>query len=666
MFQELVKRRLIILKILFLCSFFIFLIRFNNLESVYDSGDANLNGEIVDYYIEGDLLSFTLKAKELVKCFYNIKSYEEKEYLINNILRGINVYVSGVLNKEEVNTIPNTFNYSEYLKSVNIYHVMSVEELKINDDDISFINGIRSYLMRDDVSVTNSYINALIFADQSFMNEEIVESYRINGISHLFAISGMHVGLLCLFLRKLLCKIKYYKLFIYLFLVMYLFITDFPPSLCRAVVFFLILDVFKLNSLYSLLFTVLILLVVNPNLYLNLGFRYSVVTTFFLIYCKFEGVWFVKLFKISFVAFFASLPVTINTFYEFNMFSVFINVIFGPIVSFLLYPLTLLTYIFSFLEPFYFLIILLFEKMSLFFNEFKLLINIPKMSLIFIIIYYSGLLFFRGINLKLFMFLISVLLLVKFSLYFDWNGYVYYLDVGQGDSSLIISPYRKDIVLIDSGGEMEYPKEEWQLRDSFTIGDTIVVFLKSLGITKIDLVVLSHGDIDHVKEMSVISEEINFSNVLLNKGSINEYERLFVDFKNDYVSKNMKFDVLDTPLYDNENDNSIINYVTIYDTKLLFLGDVSKHVELELLKYKLNCDILKLGHHGSSTSTDEVFIQNISPSVGIISSGLNNRFGHPHEEVLSILNKHNIQVYNTTYSGTVVVKINKNGYTILK
>lgn len=127
----------------------------------------------------------------------------------------------------------------------------------------------------------------------------------------------------------------------------------------------------------------------------------------------------------------------------------------------------------------------------------------------------------------------------------------------------------------------------------------------------------------------------------------------------EYNSKiNIKF--LNTKIYDNENDNSIVGYLNIHNIKFLFMGDASINVEKEILeKYKLtNIDFLKVGHHGSDTSSGKDFINEINPKYSIISVGKNNRYGHPNKEVLNILN--NSKIYRTDLNGTIAIKINSN------
>ena len=183
-----------------------------------------------------------------------------------------------------------------------------------------------------------------------------------------------------------------------------------------------------------------------------------------------------------------------------------------------------------------------------------------------------------------------------------------------------------------------------------------------------DYIILTHGDTDHAGEISYLNNNFKVKNVIINKDGKNYLEqsideKLLID---DYHGK-ISFIVLPSPkLYDNENDNSNITLLNAYNYKIIFMGDASKEVENDLLKiYKLDVDLIKLGHHGSKTSSGEEFLRETSPTKAIISSGRNNRYHHPNEETLATLNKLNIDYFNTQNEGTIKVVINKKSVTFL-
>ena len=280
-------------------------------------------------------------------------------------------------------------------------------------------------------------------------------------------------------------------------------------------------------------------------------------------------------------------------------------------------------------------------------------------------------------NIKYIISVFCVLILVKLYPLLNGKYFVYYLDVGQGDCTLLISPHQKDVIMIDTGGKITYDKEEWEISNkSYNLSDNTIKFLKSLGITKIDYLIITHGDFDHAGEAINIVDKLNVKNVIFNNDSFNDLESEIINIlykKNINYYKNIqilnteysKLYFLNDNLYDNENDNSNVIYMEFNSFKMLFMGDAGVDVEEDILKkYKLkNIDVLKVGHHGSKSSTSFDFVKQIMPRYSVISVGRNNRYNHPNQEVLDNLN--NSTIYRTDINGTIELTIYKNKLDIM-
>ena len=195
---------------------------------------------------------------------------------------------------------------------------------------------------------------------------------------------------------------------------------------------------------------------------------------------------------------------------------------------------------------------------------------------------------------------------------------IYYLDVGQGDSELICLP-TGETILIDAG-----------LKSG---GDRLTAYLKELGVDKIDILIATHPHADHIGGNDNATLEILAPNN-------SEYKDL--------------------------NNYSIVTKLTYGNNRFLFTGDAEKESENEMLSkgYDLSCDILKLGHHGSSTSTTNKFLTAASPAVAIVSCGKDNDYGHPHKEIMNKLNNNHITVYRTDSDGTILAQTDGNTYSI--
>ncbi len=257
--------------------------------------------------------------------------------------------------------------------------------------------------------------------------------------------------------------------------------------------------------------------------------------------------------------------------------------------------------------------------------------------------------------------------------YFSNINKVNVISIGQGDCILIKLSHNKGNILIDTGGKTEFSKEKWQIRkNSKTLAEnTIIPYLKSEGIAKLDYLVLTHGDFDHMGEAINLVNNFNVEKVIFNCGPYNELEKELIKvldkkkikyyscIKELNIDKN-KLYFLQTKEYDNENDNSNVIYTEFDGYKFMFMGDASSTIEKEILnKYNLpDIDVLKVAHHGSKTSSSNEFINEINPKYSIISVGKNNRYGHPNKEVLDNLKKS--KIYRTDQDGSIMFKIKNN------
>ena len=241
------------------------------------------------------------------------------------------------------------------------------------------------------------------------------------------------------------------------------------------------------------------------------------------------------------------------------------------------------------------------------------------------------------------------------------------IDVGQGDSIFIKFPNDKSNILIDTGGKVTYGN----LKNNYSVGKNIVDYLKSMGIRKLDYLIITHGDFDHMGDSLYLIDKFKVENVIFNCGEFNVLEKELIKVLDEKKIKyyscikelnidNNKLYFLQTKKYDNENDNSNVIYTEFNGYKFMFMGDAGVEKEKDILdKYNLaNIDVLKVGHHGSKTSSSKEYIDEIKPKYAIISVGKNNRYGHPNKEVLNNLD--NSKIYRTDQDGSIMFKIKNN------
>lgn len=675
-------RFLVILALLFsLC-----VTKVKKYESKYDPDDTSFKCILKEYKISGDKLDLILKCKEKLKATYYIKSLDEKKYFESNLLIGSKVEVSGTLEEAKNNTLPYMFNYKKYLYNEKIYYLLKADSIKFDSKNINVLYNLKNYLYkRAERFQDKSYIYAFILGKTSYIDEEVVTSYRENGISHLFALSGLHVSIFSALILFVLKKFKISEfmsyIFVFIFLMMFSFITNFSPSILRASLLFFLLGINKVfyfnvkqvNVLYLVFST---LLIINPFIIYKISFILSFLAAFFLMVSSdlISDKGYLKgLFKVSLISFIGTMSISIYYFGYINLLGTVLNLVFVPFVSFIIFPLTLFTFVFPFASKVLYFFTDILEILSTFFNKFKIIIYFPKVSIWFVVIFVMTFAIFIKVRKKVLLLVLMLLLaLVKIKPLFKTSTDIYYLDVGQGDSILLTSRYTKTNILIDTGGKTTYKKEEWaKEKTSSIVKSSTIPFMRNLGISKLDYLIITHGDYDHMGEAINLVNNFKVEKVIFNCGEFNDLEKKLIkvlDKKNTkYYSciKELNIDdnklyFLQTKEYDNENDNSNVIYTELNGYKFMFMGDAGVDKEKDIIEeYNLkNIDVLKVGHHGSKTSSSKYFINKTEPKYSIISVGKNNRYGHPNKEVLNNLEQS--KIYRTDQDGSIMFKIKNN------
>lgn len=652
-----------VLLVLSLIYSFIF-INFIIIKSEYKDSDKNLYGTVMDYKKSKDKTTIWVKGKEKVLVNY---------YSDINVSYGDYIYVYGVFKKPKENGNFNLFNYKRYLLSNKINYVVTASKITVIKKNDNVFYTLKNNLLRkiENTNKSKGYILAFLYADKSLIEKDVYTKYQKIGVSHLFAVSGMHVSLISIVLLKLLNRIKERKRYIIvsIFLSIYLFLTNFTISMVRATfqfILFFINKSFKLNidnsNLVLLLFSILV--IINPYNIYNIGFLFSFIISFTLIRCSklIKGKFIIKSLKTSLISFFSSMPVLINNFFEVNFLGIILNIIYIPFVSYILFPLSLVTVLFPSLDNILYMFISYFEKITDFFSNIKFLsFSICKMNIFLIIMYYIIFIYIlkrkKSLVYKIIIAIISLIFLINNGRIV--NSEVSILDVGQGDSSLI--RLKNKNILIDTGGNINYDISK----------NILIPYFKSVGIKKIDYLVLTHGDYDHMGEAINLVENFKVEKVIFNCGSYNDLENELIEVldkkKIKYYScikelniDNNKLHFLQTKEYDNENENSNVIYTELNGYKFMFMGDAGVGKEKDILeKYNVSkIDVLKIGHHGSKTSSDKNFIDEMNPKYSVISVGKNNRYGHPNKEVLNNLD--NSKIYRTDQDGSIMFKIKNN------
>ncbi|MFP5113673.1 DNA internalization-related competence protein ComEC/Rec2 [Bacillaceae bacterium C204] len=676
-----------------------------------------------DPKIDGDLLQVQAldpHYKEKILVRYKIQSEQEQASLKTKMYYQSLCRISGTLEKPAVAKNPNAFNYRTYLARNKIYWTIESEENPLQNcsplkpSPLVMIKQLRytgiKYLESQFPVEIASLSAALIFGDRNLFDPDVLSAYQKTGIVHLLAISGLHVSLLIAMIFYLGIRFGLTRQFMINFLLIilpiYVILTGSSPSVIRSamMIFLVLLTIkwrarLKLFPLDAICLAFLAYLLFNPLIIFDAGFQLSFsVSLFIILSAPFILQTYEKnlsrMFATSLIAQLAALPILLYHYFEVSLIGIVANLVYIPLFSFVylpgLYLLFFIQVIFGktplILTKFFLAMISLANHLIEYLADFSLFRFIPgRPNGLFLIAYFLLLLaLFYLWESKVFpkrkgcLIIVSILLLISQQ---SWNwlspyGEVTMIDVGQGDSILIHFPHGKGTYLIDTGGSINFPEEKWRERaEPFEVGrDIVVPFLKGKGITKIDKLILTHGDMDHIGGTFSILKELKVKQILM--PDVVEPSAVELDIIKEAKKQNIPvkkvsaggqwtdeengfFIVSPEKDYTGERNGGSITFIAQIDgTSWFFGGDLDQAGEEKIKKKypNLHIDVLKAGHHGSKTSSAETFINQINPKVALISAGENNRYGHPHQEVLQRLEKTNTIIFRTDEQGAITYK----------
>lgn len=608
------------------------------------------------------------------------------------------VEIKGEYSAPEVARNYKGFDYSQYLKTLNIYGTIKVEEAKIINKNqllpiLISINNIKEKMIdnanRNMPKRTANLLLGILIGERDNIQEDIIESFRTANLSHILAVSGAHTSYIILGITDLISKSKTPKRIGYIItiiiLLIFIVITGASYSVVRACIMAIVVIGAKIcyrkeNFFTSICISLIIILIQNPFAINDIGLKLSFMgTAGIVIFNKSITNFFIKLkikqkiaeaLSVTFSAQLMIMPITILNFNTISLTFFISNILASPLLGIIIIFGFISIFISSILNPIskiLFLILHIFLELLILVSKVtekipgsSILVKTP--NILFAIVYYILILFFNYFfvikqnptrrfhkkiikiitikNIKNAFKVIAVvflimLLLTRIVRIINPTLKIYFIDVGQGDSTLIVTPKNKKI-LID-GGE----------------GKTNVLFqyLLDRRINKIDYIIISHFDSDHCNGLIEIIEKMRVENIVMSKQSkeSEEYKKILeiIKQKNIKVSsvkaedkiiieKNLYIKILNPAEkfeFQDLNNNAIVAKLVYKNFSMLFTGDIEKAEENLAKKYKneLKSTILKVAHHGSKTSTSEEFLKYVEPQIALIGVGENNKFGHPNQ-----------------------------------
>lgn len=733
-----INKKVTILLLIFIIAGFIH-IKFlkYDYEKIYISlENVNIVGTIVSskkekqYINEYKIETEKINNIKLKKKFILLTKNKEIEY-------GNKIKLEGTYIKPSKSRNYRGFDYSNYLKTENIYGTIEqngkIELIKEKNINYLFIN---LYKVKNKIikNINNKFpeetrgvVLGILLGDKSSIEEDVRQNFADSSLSHILAVSGTHISYVVICISVLFKKLKLNKnirkVLTSLVLFMYLYLVDFSVSATRAVIMsnIVILQMLfyrKQDTITTIAFSSIIILINNPYDILNIGFLLSYGGTIGIIlfvnkisieskedfFQRFKS----YLKDICIVTISAQTIIMPIIIYYFNTISftfiisnIIASLIIGPIIMIGLVIIAISFFkiqIISLIIRFYNILIVILVKTADIISKIpisKIYLKTP--TTLEIIFYYSVVFlialliyikksnrkfikktiqidiynlknFFINNRNKVLIFISIVSLISITSIKIPKELKINFIDVGQGDSCLITTPQNKKVI-VDSGGS-----------ESYDVGKNVLLpYLLDKRITKIDYIMISHFDTDHCKGFEYVLENIKVKNVIISKQSetSENFKQIMKIIRKKrinliIVQKGTKIkidnfttvDILSPQsenIADNMNDNSIVAKFEAYNFSILFTGDASEKIEKELIKEKINLksDILKVSHHGSKTGTSEEFLKSVKPKIALIGVGENNKFGHPTKDVIKRLTENKIKIYRTDTDGEIRIKIKK-------
>lgn len=558
---------------------------------------------------------------------------------------------------------------------------------------------------------TRSIIKALTLGDKELISNDILEGFSKTGVIHVLAVSGLHVGfivIMCLTVCNLLRFTRIMSTIVTIvILIFYTLLTESHPPVFRAAVmsslYLVSIHLERKTQPFNIIgLAGLLLIIINPYNLFSLSFILSFTAISSIIYfyntlitlpvyvkIKNKNPFRAKILATIFVslsALIGTIPISAYYFNRIPLLSIIINLFAIPLTA-LIVGLSFITFLFSTISLFVASIyaglidilvtafIAIIDWLSRIHFSY---ITVPSPHSVTIIIYYLILFLIFNFNHNRSKKILILLLLISSNILiwktvFDNNIHKLQwiqFDVGQGDAALLTTPGHKTI-LIDGGSRSEF----------FDNGKQIIArYLNKKGIKKIDYVILSHPHSDHVGGLTHIIKNYTVDRIYYShcpcktslytsfietakQKKLQLYEITSPDSlilpscKIYFLSPSEKIKSKTKKLNFNMNNQSLIAYLLYGRTKMLFMGDAEKEIEQKMLQTypSLHCDALKIGHHGSSTSSTFPFVKQVDPEIGILSVGENNRFRLPSKLVLQYFELLDVYLHRTDKQGAAVL-----------
>lgn len=624
----------------------------------------------------------------LVKVQYQLKSAEEKSRWQQQAPRLTGLVVKAHFTDLSAASNQHAFDYRQYLDEKDYLGVLAIDQYQFFSDHSidSLLHRLRAKAMqhvnRYFHQQTRKYVLALLFGYRNDDFQEEQQIFSATGILHLFSISGTHVlfffGLIEYCFRRVHLSYRQRFFPMLLSIILGIFLFGGSISVWRAAILYFIkmcLSVrhFSLSSLDLYSLVCLILLLIFPNSFAVLSGQLSLLVTFYLLFIPKQLTIKQEIMHMQYLTVLTA-PFVLAIFYEWPTLGGILTFLFTLIFQWLILPGCLLLFGLSFFPLLFPFFETIFTYILLFFEKGLAYLSWSNICLGQLPLWLASLCMITGLfaytkKKYLSMLVICLGMPLVFHLFYSLPIKVSFVDVGQGDCAVIQSSFNQEVYVIDTGGRVTFQTAKWQQRKSqANVRYSLLAYLKGEGIRHIDGLILTHGDQDHmgdaltvlqsikVKHLYVGTQALKSRNLRLLLKQLPKRTRVQTLKQNDWIGKRVQLNVLfPKQAKAAENQDSLILFSRLHQQNYLFMGDLPIEQEQILLKQypNLKADIVKIGHHGSKTSTSTTFLKQVEPKIAVISVGKNNRYHHPNQEVINRLNQRQILIRRTDQVGMI-------------
>lgn len=692
-------------------------IRATDFATRYPAGKCTMQGEILQIIKTG---TYHTKYR-----FRNQEGKNFLCYLPKEIDMPVNtiVLLQGELELPSPQRNDGGFSYDKYCYSQNIYGSIYVSDASainvIESGKFHFITAIQEHIL----SVLRQLLPqeqlgillGMLIGDTSYLSEEVSQAFQKSGITHLLAVSGSNVAYMILATKWLCEKIVGKRISKWMtigIVILFVFVSGASPSVVRAGLMAILTIVAELlaraPTTYATVATsALLILLYNPFIICDIGFLLSFGGTLGILffYTKLQKKltewgkehfprvassrafsYGLDMLSVTLAAQIFLLPIMWFYFNEVSLISLLTNLLVGPftgmitILGLILYAVGMISIpIAKWISYSIYVLISWVIMAAKWCAEVPYgTITLPTITVLEMLLYYfvlyavvSGV--FHSQQKTKFLLLLSTFATLcawlRFGPHTDIK--ISMIDVGQGDS-LLIRTEQNHFLLIDGGGSEN---------SDYDVGEaTLVPYLLNHTNGVIDMMLITHFHEDHAEGCLSVLQKMKVKQIIIGKQpkETSLYQELCQlateknvpirtlvagdSFSIDHVNGQVLFPKEETKIPEDLNNNSMVVRITYGNQQLLVTGDMEEIAEKELLEDNaLSATILKVGHHGSRTSTSQAFLETVNPTIALISCGVDNRFGHPHEEIIKRLEENACQIIRTDQCGEISLWISQKG-----